>query len=62
MTRKMTALLLAGLLLLSLAGCGSKSLLDPQDPVELTFWHIYGDQAGSPMDVLVEEFNRTTGR
>ncbi len=64
MKTKILSLLLAAALLLSLAltGCGSKSLLDPNDPVELTFWHVYGEQAGSPMDVLVDEFNRTVGQ
>lgn len=47
---------------LPLAGCGEKTLLSPNDPVELTFWHVYGEQAGSPMDVLVDEFNRTVGK
>ncbi len=30
--------------------------------MELTFWHVYGEQAGSPMDLLVDEFNRTLGQ
>lgn len=42
-------------------GCGSDSLLDPKDPIELTFWHVYGEQAVSPMAALVEEFNTTLG-
>ncbi len=62
MKRKHLALFLLLTLLLSLAGCGEKSLLDPKDPVELTFWHVYGEQAGSPMDLLVDEFNQTLGR
>ena len=27
-----------------------------------TFWHVYGEQSGSPMDALVQEFNRTVGQ
>lgn len=62
MKRKHLALFLLLSVLLSLAGCGEKSLLEPKEPVELTFWHVYGEQAGSPMDLLVDEFNRTVGQ
>ena len=62
MKRKHLALFLLLATLLSLVGCGEKTLLDPKEPVELTFWHVYGEQAGSPMDLLVDEFNQTVGR
>ena len=52
---------MAFILIFALTGCGNKSLLSAKEPVELTMWHIYGEQAGSPMDTLVEEFNRTVG-
>ena len=52
--------LLAALMIFPLTGC-EKSLLDKDDPVTLTFWHVYGEQSGSPMDELVDEFNRTVG-
>lgn len=48
--------------LASVCGCGTPSELDPQSPVTLTMWHVYGEQADSPMNRLVEEFNRTVGR
>lgn len=54
------AALLAALMIFPLTGC-EKSLLDKDDPVTLTFWHVYGEQSGSPMDELVDEFNRTVG-
>ena len=54
------AALLAALMIFSLTGC-NRSLLDKDDPVTLTFWHVYGEQSGSPMDELVDEFNRTVG-
>ena len=48
---------------LLLSGCaGSASSLDPDHPVTLTLWHVYGEQAESPMNTLVEEFNNTAGR
>lgn len=64
--KKTLALLLAGMFLLSfvmagLSGCAKKSLLDPNDPVTLTIWHVYGEQADAPMNLLIEEFNETVG-
>lgn len=53
---------LAAALALSAAGCGSKSLLDPQDPVSLTVWHYYNGSQQAAFDTLVEEFNDTVGR
>lgn len=61
--KKITTTFLTGLLLLSLLiGCSKKSTLDPENPVTLTMWHVYGEQADSPMNRLVEEFNRTVGK
>lgn len=41
-----------------LSSCGSKD----HEPVTLTMWHVYGEQAKSPMDDLVNEFNETVGK
>lgn len=61
--KKITALLLAVMLLpMLLSACREKTTLDPDDPVTLTMWHVYGEQADSPMNKLVDEFNRTTGK
>ena len=60
--KKMLYFFLAGLMLcLELAGCADKPNLDPDNPVTLTMWHVYGEQADSPMNRLIEEFNKTTG-
>ena len=56
------AILMAVIMVFALTGCGNQSLLSAKEPVELTMWHVYGEQAGSPMDTLVEEFNRTEGK
>lgn len=61
MKKRIFSVVLLAALLFTLSACGSKTLLDPDEPVTLTFWHVYGEQAGSPMDLLVDEFNRTTG-
>lgn len=54
------AALLAGVLLLT-ACAADDSSLDPHNPVTLTMWHVYGEQADSPMNRLVDEFNATVG-
>ena len=43
----------------TLSGC---SLLPEKQSVELSLWHVYGEQSDSPMNVLVNEFNRTVGQ
>ena len=53
---------LTAVLLLSLAGCGNKSPLDPKDPVSLTVWHYYNGSQQAAFDALVEEFNDNAGR
>ena len=45
-----------------ITGCGEKSELSPDNPITLTLWHVYGEQASSPMNLLVNEFNQTVGR
>ncbi len=58
----LTAVLLLCLTLTGLFGCSEKTLLDPENPVTLTIWHVYGEQADAPMNLLIEEFNETVGR
>ena len=58
--KKRISLLLAIALTLLLTAC-QKEGLDPANPVSLTMWHVYGEQAESPMNRLVDEFNSTVG-
>lgn len=62
MKKRITLILVAALLFAAMFGCGNQSALDPDEPVTLTMWHVYGEQADSPMNRLVEEFNQTIGR
>ena len=48
--------------LVSLTGCQSETALSPDAPVTLTMWHVYGEQADSPMNRLVDQFNETVGK
>lgn len=50
-------------LLLTLTGCQQSSdQLSASNPVTLTMWHVYGSQTESPLNVLIDEFNRTAGK
>ena len=49
------------LLVTALTGCSDKSKLNPDNPVILSLWHVYGEQTDAPMNRLVEEFNTTVG-
>ena len=61
--KKALSLILAGLLLLlTFNGCSQKTKLDPDDPVTLTMWHVYGSQTESPLNDSINEFNRTVGK
>lgn len=61
--KKLIASLLAAMLLLtSFTGCSSKSKLDPNEPVTLTMWHVYGSQTSSPLNDVIDEFNNTDGK
>ena len=62
MKKRLFSLLLVSALVFTLSGCREKSLLRESDPVTLNFWHVYGEQSGSPVDLLVQEFNRTVGQ
>lgn len=50
--------------ILCLTGCSNreKAILDPNNPVTLTMWHVYGSQADSPMIDIIAEFNDTVGK
>ena len=61
--KKFMLLLLCLLLPMSaLCGCGNTSKLDPDNPVTLSIWHVYGSQTESPLNDAIHEFNQTTGK
>lgn len=49
---------LAAGLVLCLAACGENN----REPITITLWHVYGGEVNSPMNTLVDEFNRTVGQ
>ncbi len=62
MRKILSALLCVAALAFSLVGCGLKSSLNPNAPVTLTIWHVYGNQTESPFNDTIENFNATTGK
>ena len=60
--KKILALLFSVMLVIGMTGCSTPTLLDPDNPVTLTLWHVYGEQTDSPMNQLVAEFNATVGQ
>lgn len=61
--KKTIALISTLILMLSvlLTGCKTGGL-DPDDPVYLNIWHVYGSQSESPLNDLIDEFNSTIGK
>ncbi len=50
------------LCMVGLCGCEKKTTLSPDSPVTLSIWHVYGEQADSPMNRLIDQFNETVGK
>ena len=61
--KKILSVLLSLVMLVSgLCGCSDRKHPSPNAPVTLTMWHVYGSQTESPLNNLIDEFNRTVGR
>ncbi len=43
-------------------GCTHQNTPSPKNPVTLTMWHVYGSQTTSPLNTVIDEFNRTVGK
>lgn len=46
----------------SLSGCSHTKKPSPENPVTLTLWHVYGSQTTSPLNNIIDEFNKTVGK
>ncbi len=62
MKKIITIILYLTLIITCFTGCTDKSKPDPAHPVTLTMWHVYGSQTESPLNRLIDEFNRTVGK
>ena len=52
MKRIIASLILIIFITSLLSACESKKGLDPDNPVTLTMWHVYGSQTKSPFNVV----------
>ena len=50
------------LIVLTFSGCDKKEITDPDNPVTLTMWHVYGSQTKSPFNLAISKFNDTVGK
>lgn len=50
------------ILITNLSGCSKQDKPSPENPVTLTMWHVYGSQTTSPLNNLIDEFNKTVGK
>jgi len=62
MKKTLTFLFNLILLMAIFTGCAHKQMPSPSDPVTLTIWHVYGSQTISPLNTVIDEFNRSLGR
>ena len=60
--KKIAILLCFILLMTCFSGCTQSNTLGPENPVTLTMWHVYGSQTKSPLNDVINEFNRTVGQ
>ena len=44
------------------SGCKDKTMPNPENPVTLNIWHVYGSQTKSPLNDVIDEFNSTVGK
>ena len=62
MKKIITTILSLAIIIMCFTGCADQSKPDPSHPVTLTMWHVYGSQTESPLNRLIDEFNRTVGK
>ena len=60
--KKIAILLCFVILLTCFFGCTQSKTVSPENPITLTMWHVYGSQTKSPLNDVINEFNRTVGK
>ena len=63
MLRRIIAIIICFVIILPcFSGCSKQNVPSPENPVTLTMWHVYGSQTTSPLNTVIDEFNRTVGK
>lgn len=61
--RRIMAIIICFIIILPcFSGCSKQNVPSPENPVTLTMWHVYGSQTTSPLNTVIDEFNRTVGK
>ncbi len=62
MRRFMAIIICLAIIIPCFSGCGKNNSPSPENPITLTMWHVYGSQTTSPLNTVIDEFNRTVGK
>ena len=62
MRRFMAIIICLAMIIPCFSGCGKNNSPSPENPITLTMWHVYGSQTTSPLNTVIDEFNRTVGK
>jgi len=60
--KKITAIIICLMIITCFSGCSKQRTPSPENPVTLTMWHVYGSQTTSPLNTVIDEFNKTVGK
>ena len=61
--KRIIAILICFITIIScFSGCSQQKEPSPENPITLTMWHVYGSQTTSPLNTVIDEFNRTIGK
>lgn len=55
--KRVFGILLSILIVFTTSSCGKKN----SEPINLTIWHVYGEQVASPLNDMINEFNNIVG-
>ena len=59
--RKLGAMTMLGIAVVcGLAGCQKE--IPYEEPIDISIWHVYGGQADSPLNDMIDRFNETVGK
>lgn len=62
MRRIIAIIICLAIIIPCLSGCSQQNAPSPENPITLTMWHVYGSQTTSPLNTIIDEFNRTLGK
>lgn len=62
MKRILTIIICFTIIMTCCLGCSKQVSPNPENPITLTMWHVYGSQTTSPLNTVIDEFNQTVGK